>query len=1059
MSNIPLLLLSNTFGEWLITVNNLLLENNNSSSNGISDTIARYDANGSISLNKFSANSIQLGSSVLINEVRTNFLQNNNTSVATTKAIFDLLTGSTSIIVPVKAKSLTFGGGIVVNSISVDFSSISSNALATTKAVFDLLTGNTGVYLPLNPNTIQLEDGLLITNINPDFSVVDDHTLVTSNAIMNLLTETPATVHANFASLKLNNGQSVNKIATDFSAVNDTTLATTKAVYNLFGGIDNDIGTIEGRSIDLGSAYVVNNFAIDFNTIDYYTLPTTYAVNDFLTSGNYELHIIANSITTELAVLDLITTETLFADSITTQNLTSTNITVNNYLITAISNNFNTIDDETLVTANAVYNLLTDGNLKFDANVGNLTANDVYLNGYYINAIANVIDAANTNSYTLGTTQGIYDLLTGVNSSVPPLPLSANTLTFPSASGNVVINSIATDFSTIDDNTLVTANAIYNLLIDGNVSLDTIFTSILLENGPRVNSIATTFNANDINHYTIATTETIDNAFTSGTWSLVLDKVETNQLYTYQGSVGNFLLVQSTAQSLSALDGVGNFATPYLYTAAIESYDHKDMYGSGILLSANSASPAGNTISSNTLAFFTSGLNRIEIDANGIIDVLGNRITGAAYPFYPSDVVIKSYADSNYAPLNSTGNTIIQTLSSIRITSADDIIINASGSSDDSIYVFGNLISAVNGLYNLGSSTNQFNKLFLTSDGLSVGQGSITINASNNLELNTNNSAVELSGGTTNTSQLIFNSELDSYKQTIVPQPASSTTTNILTLPTGTDQELVGTSSTQTLSNKTLDSALITGDLIPTSDIAYDLGSAQYRFRDLYLSSSSIWLGDYIKLDSSSGSFKIKKRDANRLPAFLSLLNGDAANAISYVNSTYSYDPAKTTLSELTSNDLLTYLQSFLGYENSTLLTLFPPEYNSDGTLNPYYSSSDYSEILTQELKGTVPEQVFEDGLLVDIDYSVTQTAVVKNATGDIIVDIRNINEVEGICAESTIHLLQNNVARTISGIFLNGNTAQLSISGANTTNTGVNTFDIKAVYLDNNWYANVLVR
>ena len=58
-------------------------------------------------------------------------------------------------------------------------------------------------------------------------------------------------------------------------------------------------------------------------------------------------------------------------------------------------------------------------------------------------------------------------------------------------------------------------------------------------------------------------------------------------------------------------------------------------------------------------------------------------------------------------------------------------------------------------------------------------------------------------------------------------------------LPTG---DVVGSSDTQTLTNKTLGATTISGNLTPSVNATYDLGSSTYKFKDLYLSGSSIFL-------------------------------------------------------------------------------------------------------------------------------------------------------------------------------------------------------------------------
>ena len=50
------------------------------------------------------------------------------------------------------------------------------------------------------------------------------------------------------------------------------------------------------------------------------------------------------------------------------------------------------------------------------------------------------------------------------------------------------------------------------------------------------------------------------------------------------------------------------------------------------------------------------------------------------------------------------------------------------------------------------------------------------------------------------------------------------------------------------------------GHILPTSNATYDLGSAEYKIRHLFLSDNSLWLGDQHKIDVDSGKIKFKKR-------------------------------------------------------------------------------------------------------------------------------------------------------------------------------------------------------
>ena len=81
--------------------------------------------------------------------------------------------------------------------------------------------------------------------------------------------------------------------------------------------------------------------------------------------------------------------------------------------------------------------------------------------------------------------------------------------------------------------------------------------------------------------------------------------------------------------------------------------------------------------------------------------------------------------------------------------------------------------------------------------------------------------------GNSNPGTVVFNCESNSHGQTVKSQPHSASVTNVLTLPPGGDQEIVGTTATQTLTNKTMGATSFgDNDITNVGDIALDSISA-----------------------------------------------------------------------------------------------------------------------------------------------------------------------------------------------------------------------------------------
>ena len=131
--------------------------------------------------------------------------------------------------------------------------------------------------------------------------------------------------------------------------------------------------------------------------------------------------------------------------------------------------------------------------------------------------------------------------------------------------------------------------------------------------------------------------------------------------------------------------------------------------------------------------------------------------------------------------------------------------------------VKGNIIPNAQEAYDIGSPTNRFKDLYLSGSSLYLGNAQIVSNG------------------------------------TSVDLPAGSTVNGIpLGDPTPGSQfkiDIVGDDSTvlvNTVNSSINLDGTVKGDIIPDADLAYDIGSGSRRFNDLYLSGSSIFLGDAV---------------------------------------------------------------------------------------------------------------------------------------------------------------------------------------------------------------------
>ena len=72
------------------------------------------------------------------------------------------------------------------------------------------------------------------------------------------------------------------------------------------------------------------------------------------------------------------------------------------------------------------------------------------------------------------------------------------------------------------------------------------------------------------------------------------------------------------------------------------------------------------------------------------------------------------------------------------------------------------------------------------------------------------------------------------------------------------------------------------GNIIPATDNSYDIGSASYKIRDMFISDDSLWIGDDHKIDIVGGKMKFKKRDTSVVPDTITAAGGSGAAALTH---------------------------------------------------------------------------------------------------------------------------------------------------------------------------------
>jgi hypothetical protein len=279
------------------------------------------------------------------------------------------------------------------------------------------------------------------------------------------------------------------------------------------------------------------------------------------------------------------------------------------------------------------------------------------------------------------------------------------------------------------------------------------------------------------------------------------------------------------------------------------------------------------------------GLGTISTQAANSVSISGGSITGLGTPSSNSDAATKVYVDNLVTGLKTRIITRVATTGNINLSNAlenGDTLDGITLATGNKILVKDQTDATENGIYDVvasgaASRNTEFNtvaelagqmvivqegstnadKFFLctTDNSGSIGSvnitftvvvpsnvGDVTLNgvqtltnktltspvisdvvsvSNGNINLTPNGTGKVVVKGNTNPGTVVFNCESNSHGQTVKSQPHSASVTNVLTLPPGGDQEIVGTTATQTLTNKTL--GITSLDIDGGTDIGADL--------------------------------------------------------------------------------------------------------------------------------------------------------------------------------------------------------------------------------------------
>jgi hypothetical protein len=101
------------------------------------------------------------------------------------------------------------------------------------------------------------------------------------------------------------------------------------------------------------------------------------------------------------------------------------------------------------------------------------------------------------------------------------------------------------------------------------------------------------------------------------------------------------------------------------------------------------------------------------------------------------------------------------------------------------------------------------------------------------------------------------------------------------------------------------------GHILPNADNTYDIGSAAFKIRDMYVSDNSLWIGDEAKISFTGNQLKFRRRNKSVVPSGLTTLGAaQGKNAATVESEALALSSGVSTVSDMKLHHWMAYAKS-----------------------------------------------------------------------------------------------------------------------------------------------------